>query len=208
MFFLNNPKFAVLGIASALPAFLTVLASAVQNRTKTELLNKIDAFVESRKRRFKLKEDTHLTNHNKLVQAFIFVSFLSFVGSITNALIHVPHFFGLYLQYEIFTITLNVQNFQILTYANMILEELKASNQIDLDKLNRRGLRKFKANLVDIQSMVQEISNCLQLPILCTTFWNFFSVLEDSTLIVIYFLGNYSAGLFGTSMFQFLSHFY
>lgn len=187
---------AFLGIAASLPAFLTVLASAAKNQSKVALLNQLDEFIRLRKRNFKLKEESPI-NETKLLLTFIIVNVFSFVGCVINAFFNVPDLFGLYLQYEIFTTTLNVQSFQILAYANAIVNELNALSRIDLNKLNRRGLKKFKANLVNVRGVVEDISNCFQLPILCITFWNFFSVLEDTTLIVIFFLGNFPAGLIG-----------
>lgn len=187
---------------------MTILASTAKTKSKIELRHKIYALKKSREKNLKLREDAQLENESKLFLTFLVLNLFSFLVVVINAYILDPVSFRLYVLYEISTNTLNVQSFQIYTYANMIVHELDVLSRVDLNKLNLRNLRNFKKCLVLVQEIVDEATNCFNLPILCITVWNFWFVLSNSTCILMFFLGNYSGGLVGIPKFQSLYYYF
>lgn len=170
---------------------MTVFASATKNQSKIDFLNKLKIYQKSRETNVISMIDW------KLFTMFILVNTSSFGCCISNALIRIPALLRFYLQFHIFVFTINLQCFQIFTYANIIIKELKVLSLVNLNEMNAINLAIFNEKIVFLHELVNDVNNCFNLPILLVTFWNFFSILANANWIVLYFFGNRFAGIVG-----------
>lgn len=190
----------VSGMFLAVAAFLTVSTSAAKNPLKCKIIEKLANYEKSQTQKnstVKKSVTTRQTSERMLFVAFLVMTTFNFVFCLLNAIIYLPVLFYFSLQYQIFSVTINVQCFQILCFANAFTNQLKALSAVDGNKISVYGLKAFKSNLISIHEIGADISKCFNLPMFLVTLWIFFSVLTNLHWIGAFFFGNPNAGIAG-----------
>lgn len=190
----------LLDIILASIAVLIVFTSAAKIQSKVDILEKLELHGKSLEAHFESKtidKPSRQLSANKFITLFFVIAVLSFVCLMLNAFIYTPISLSFYFQYQIFSVTINVQCFQIFLYSEMVRSELKVLGMVDVNKLGANELQIFKRMIVQTHGMIDDVIKVFDFPMLLVTMWNFFAVLTNLNWIAEYFLGNPNASVTG-----------
>lgn len=190
------------GAVLTIVTFLILITSALKLDRKLELLIHFtvhQAFIEHF---FKLHKDfpTLKTFRSKITLQFLgffVVMVLGYFGSIYLTATCCPDMFLFSLQYQVMTMIVHAQSFQILVISRMIEQQLKSFNSIDTGKFNENGQKCFKKTIVKIFEHVEQCNGIFSSSMLLTLFWVYTSLLSNLHWIGISFLGDQNANFFG-----------
>lgn len=186
-------------------ASMTVFTSAAKNTTKEHILKKLEDLENSIKENFECNKFTNslsLINENRLLILFCTATLLHLICFLLNAVIFTPELVWYNLQYQVFTITIYVQCFQIFIFSKMVQNELQVLSTVELNASTPENLVNFKTCLIWVHEIVGDISDCFNLPMFFVALWIFYSVLSNAYFLGAYFFGIPNSSLAGKKNFQ------
>lgn len=127
---------------------------------------------------------------------FVFTS-LCYIGSVCFIAVYFPEGMLFSLHYQVMTMIVHAQSFQILEFSKMIEQQLQAFNGIAIGKLNENGQKNLKQTIVKIFEHVEQSNKAFSSVMLLSLFWVYASILSNLHWIGLSFLGEQNATFLG-----------
>lgn len=131
---------------------------------------------------------------------FVFFSSIfvtSYIGSASFTAACCPENLLFSFQYQIMTMIVHAQSFQILIFSKMIEHKINLFTCIRIENLSKSGQKCLKKTIVKTFESVEKYNKIFSASMLLTLSWIYTSLLSNLHWIGIYFLGDKSANLTG-----------
>lgn len=203
----KKSKFIFAGAALPIIAFSTFISSAIKLEAKLELLMDFSVHQSFIENFFQLQKtfpslETLRGNITSQFACFSMLTSLCYVGSVCFTAFYNTDGLLFSLHYQVMTMIVHAQSFQILEFSKISEHQLQAFNGIKIGKLNENGLKTLKGTIIDIFGHVQQSNKVFSSVMVLTLFWIYSSVLSNLHWIGLSFLGEQNATCLGKLKFE------